>query len=76
MIQHLEVTEATYYRWRNQGGFNRLSQHLVLEVFDGEKAASRGSCSVCEDAVAWAVGFPAAGEAGVLAADRARVSVG
>ncbi len=44
----------------SQGGFNWLSQHLDLEVFDGEKAAGCGSCAASEDAVAWPVGLPAA----------------
>ncbi|MGK2854914.1 MAG: DDE-type integrase/transposase/recombinase [Microbacteriaceae bacterium] len=44
-----------------QGGFNWSSQHLYLEVLDGEKAAGCGSCAASEDALAGPVGFPTAG---------------
>jgi hypothetical protein len=43
------------------GGFNWSSQHLDVEVFDGKKAAGRGSCAASEDAFAGQVGFPSAG---------------
>ncbi len=45
----------------SQGGFNRSSQHLDLEVLDGKKAAGGRSCSASEDAFAGQVGVPAAG---------------
>ena len=45
----------------SQGGFNWSSQHLDVEVFDGKKAAGRGSCAASEDAFAGQVGFPSAG---------------
>ncbi len=54
----------------SQGGINRSSQHLDMEVLDGKKAAGCGSCAASQDALAGQVGFPAAGSAGVLAADR------
>jgi len=44
-----------------QGEFNWSSQHLVMEVLDGKKAAGCGSRAASEDAFAGQVGFPAAG---------------
>ena len=54
------------HAWRHtrrgdKGGFNWSSQHLDVEVFDGKKAAGRGSCAASEDAFAGQVGFPSAG---------------
>lgn len=54
------------HAWRHtrhgdKGGFKWSSQHLDLEVFDGEKAAGCRSCAASEDAVSGQVGFPAAG---------------
>jgi len=45
----------------SQGEFKRSSQHLDLEVLDGEKAAGCRSCAASEDAFAGQVGFRAAG---------------
>jgi putative transposase len=45
----------------SQGGFNRSSQHLDLEVLDGKKAAGCRSCAASEDAFTGQVGLPAAG---------------
>ena len=52
--------------WRHtrrgdKGGFKWSSQHLDLEVLDGEKAAGCRSWAASEDAVSGQVGFPAAG---------------
>jgi len=45
----------------SQGGFKWSSQHLHLEVLDGEKAAGCRSWAASEDAVSGQVGIPAAG---------------
>jgi hypothetical protein len=60
---HGHVTDgAVFHADRGtQGGFNWSSQHLDVEVFDGKKAAGRGSCAASEDAFAGQVGFPSAG---------------
>ena len=60
----------------SQGGFKWSSQHLDLEVLDGQKAASCRSCAASEDAFAGQVGFPASGGARVLARNRRRSSDG
>jgi putative transposase len=60
----------------SQGGFNRSSQHLVMEVMrDGCSGASAGgSGDARSDVVAGpAVGGPAGGSAAILASDRGRV---
>lgn len=45
----------------SEGGFKWSSQHLDLEVLDGEKAAGCRLWAASEDAVSGQVGFPAAG---------------
>ena len=61
----VRVVGVDEHVWRHtrrgdKGGFKRLSQHLYLEVFGGEKAAGCGSCAASEDAFARQVGLPAA----------------
>ena len=60
----------------SQGEFNWSSQHPDLGVSDGKTAAGCRSCAASEDAFAGQVGFPAAGGARVLAADRRRPADG
>lgn len=45
----------------SQGGFIWSSQHLDMEVFDGQEAAGCGSCAASEDVFTRQVGLPAAG---------------
>jgi len=54
-----------------QGGFNWLSQHLVImEVFDGSSSAGRRPGGACEVEVAWSSEVPAQGRDVVLGRDR------
>jgi hypothetical protein len=62
----VRVLGVDEHAWRHtrrgdKGGFNRLSQHLDLEVFGGKTAAGCGSCAASEDAFAGPVGLLAAG---------------
>lgn len=53
------------------GGFNRLSQHLVIwEVFGGSSTTGRGSGTAAEAEVAWPPEVSASCRGGVLGTDR------
>nr|WP_240977812.1 DDE-type integrase/transposase/recombinase [Knoellia sp. DB2414S] len=54
----------------SQGGFNRSSQHLNMEVLSGSSTAGSRSGDPCEVEVAWPSEVPAPCRSGVLGADR------
>src|SRR5690606_31849570 len=53
----------------SQGGFNRSSQHLVMEVLSGTSSAGSGSGDPCEAPVAWSSEVPASCRGRVLGRD-------
>jgi hypothetical protein len=54
----------------SQGGFNRSSQHPVMEVFDGSSSTGSGSGDPAKASVARASEVPTACRGGVLGGDR------
>jgi hypothetical protein len=53
----------------SQGGFNRSSQHLVMEVSDGSSSAGSRQGNTTEAAVAWSSEVPSCGRDSVLVSD-------
>ncbi len=56
----------------SQGGINRSSQHLDMEVFSGASSASSRSSGPAEASLAWSPEVPASRRGSVLGRDRQR----
>ena len=66
-----DVAGLTHHSDRGvQGGFNRSSQHLVMEVFSGSSSAGSRSGDPSEVEIAWSSEVSASCGGGVLGADR------